>query len=456
MNSTTAVIDRTRLAALISREQAAFAERNPRSRALFAEAGKTLLGGVPMSWMSEWAGGFPLFFEHAQDSSLTDVDGHTYVDFCMGDTGAMAGHAPKPVADAVECRYRRGSTTMLPTADAAWVGRELRRRFGLDVWQFSLTATDANRWVLRLARQITGRPKVLVFNRCYHGTVDETVISLGEQGRPRSRPGNVGPAVDPTITTKVIEFNDVDALERALQPGDVACVLTEPALTNIGIVLPEPGYHAALRDLTHRTGTLLIIDETQTQCTGPGGYVGAHGLDPDFLTIGKAIAGGIPIGAYGMRQEVADRVLVPGIDLGDTGAVGGTLAGNALSMAAARATLERVLTEEAFARMIAHAERLVGGVQEVLDTRQVPWHVVQLGARAEYRFCPTMPRNGSESAAAHDSQLDTYMHCYLLNRDVLTTPFHNMTLMSPATTQRDVDRHTEVFAAAVDDLLGGG
>jgi glutamate-1-semialdehyde 2,1-aminomutase len=456
MNSTTAVIDRTRLAALISREQAAFAERNPRSRALFAEAGKTLLGGVPMSWMSEWAGGFPLFFEHAQDSSLTDVDGHTYVDFCMGDTGAMAGHAPKPVADAVEGRYRSGSTTMLPTADAAWVGRELRRRFGLDIWQFSLTATDANRWVLRLARQITGRPKVLVFNRCYHGTVDETVISLGEQGRPRSRPGNVGPAVDPTITTKVIEFNDVDALERALQPGDVACVLTEPALTNIGIVLPEPGYHDALREVTRRTGTLLVIDETQTQCTGPGGYVGAHRLNPDFITIGKAIAGGIPIGAYGMRQEVADRVLVPGIDLGDTGAVGGTLAGNALSIAAARATLERVLTEEAFARMTALAERLVGGVQEVLDTHRLPWHIVQLGARAEYRFCPTMPRNGSESAAAHDSQLDTYIHCYLLNRDVLTTPFHNMTLMSPATTTDDVNRHTEVFAAAIDALIHKG
>jgi glutamate-1-semialdehyde 2,1-aminomutase len=456
MNSTTTVIDRTRLAALIRREQATFAERNPRSRALFADAGKTLLGGVPMSWMSEWAGGFPLFFQEAQGSSLTDVDGHTYVDLCMGDTGAMAGHAPQPVADAVEGQYGRGSTAMLPTADAAWVGRELGRRFGLDVWQFSLTATDANRWVLRLARQITGRPKVLVFNRCYHGTVDEAVISLDELGRPRSRPGNVGPAVDPTTTTKVIEFNDVDALERALEPGHVACVLSEPVLTNIGIVLPEPGYHEALREATRRTGTLLVLDETQTQCTGPGGYVGAHGLNPDFLTIGKAIAGGIPIGAYGMRQEVADRVLAPGIDLGDTGAVGGTLAGNALSMAAARATLEHVLTEEAFARMSALAERLVGGVQEVLNTRRVPWHIVRLGARAEYRFCPTMPRNGSESAAAHDGQLDTYMHCYLMNRDVLTTPFHNMTLMSPATSRDDVDHHTEVFAAAVDELLGKG
>jgi glutamate-1-semialdehyde 2,1-aminomutase len=447
-------IDRARLRRLIERERATFAERHPRSRELFAETSKTLLGGVPMSWMTMWAGGFPLFFAEASGARVTDVDGHTFVDFCLGDTGAMAGHAPEPTARAVERQVRRGTTVMLPDEDAAWVGAELVRRFGLDAWQFSLTATDANRWVLRMARALTGRPKILVFNYCYHGTVDETVISI-EDGLPQARPGNVGPAVDPTVTTKVIEFNDVEALRAALAPGDVAAVLAEPALTNIGIVLPDPGYHDELRAATRDTGTLLIIDETHTFSSGPGGYTAAHGLDPDILTIGKSIAGGVPIGAYGLRRALADRILELDVDLEDVGGVGGTLAGNALSLAAARATLGDVLTEEAFGCMIALAERYTAGVEEVLQSRRVPWNIVQLGARAEYRFTPQPPRNGGESAAAHDGELDAYMHVYLMNREVLITPFHNMALMCPATVEADVDRHTEVFAAAVDELIGG-
>jgi len=447
-------IDRARLRRLIERERATFAERHPRSRELFAETSKTLLGGVPMSWMTMWAGGFPLFFAEASGARVTDVDGHTFVDFCLGDTGAMAGHAPEPTARAVERQVRRGTTVMLPDEDAAWVGEELVRRFGLDAWQFSLTATDANRWVLRMARALTGRPKVLVFNYCYHGTVDETVISI-EDGAPRARPGNVGPAVDPTVTTKVVEFNDVEALRAALAPGDVAAVLAEPALTNIGIVLPDPGFHDELRAATRDTGTLLIIDETHTFSSGPGGYTAAHGLDPDILTIGKSIAGGVPIGAYGLRRALADRILELDVDLEDVGGVGGTLAGNALSLAAARATLDEVLTDGAFERMIALAERYTAGVEEVLQSRRVPWNIVQLGARAEYRFTPQPPRNGGESAAAHDGELDAYMHVYLMNREVLITPFHNMALMCPATVEADVDRHTEVFAAAVDELIGG-
>jgi glutamate-1-semialdehyde 2,1-aminomutase len=448
-------IDRARLRRLIDRERATFAERHPRSRLLFAETSQTLLGGVPMSWMTMWAGGFPLFFSEAKGARVSDVDGHTFVDFCLGDTGAMAGHAPEATARAVEQQIRRGATVMLPTEDAVWVGRELVRRFGMDAWQFSLTATDANRWVLRMARALTGRPKVLVFNYCYHGTVDESVISL-EHGVPRSRPGNVGPAVDPTVTTKVVEFNDVDALRAALEPGDVAAVLAEPALTNIGIVLPDPGFHDALRQITRDTGTLLIIDETHTMSTGAGGYTAAHGLDPDILTVGKSIAGGVPIGAYGMRRELADAILAAEVDLEDVGGVGGTLAGNALSLAAARATLGEVLTEQAFARMVPLAERFTAGVQGVLDSRRVPWNIVQLGARAEYRFCPVAPRSGGESAAAHDGELDTYMHVYLMNREVLITPFHNMALMCPDTVEADVDRHSEVFAAAVDELIGSG
>jgi glutamate-1-semialdehyde 2,1-aminomutase len=445
-------IDRARLRRLIDRERATFAERHPRSRELFAETSKTLLGGVPMSWMTMWAGGFPLFFSEASGARVTDVDGHVFVDFCLGDTGAMAGHAPEPTARAVERQVRRGTTVMLPDEDAAWVGRELVRRFGMDAWQFSLTATDANRWVLRMARALTGRPKILVFNYCYHGTVDETVISI-EGGVPQARPGNVGPAVDPTVTTKVVEFNDIDALREALAPGDVAAVLAEPALTNIGIVLPDAGFHDALRAATRETGTLLIIDETHTFSSGPGGYTGAHGLDPDILTIGKSIAGGVPIGAYGLRRELADRILELDVDLEDVGGVGGTLAGNALSLAAARATLGEVLTDEAFGRMIGLAERYTAGVNEVLESRRVPWNIVQLGARAEYRFTPEPPRNGGESAAAHDGDLDAYMHVYLMNREVLITPFHNMALMCPATAEADVDRHTEVFADAVDELV---
>ena len=450
----TVVIDRNRLVELIARERDAHAERNPRSRALFDRTSRSLLGGVPMSWMTKWAGGFPLFFAEAHGACVTDVDGNVYVDFCLGDTGAMAGHAPEATAVAVERQIRRGTTTMLPGEDAAWVGEELQRRFGLAAWQFALTATDANRWVLRFSRAITGRPKVLVFNYCYHGSVDEAFVTL-ENGLSRSREGNVGPMVDPTETTKVVEFNDLDALADALAPGDVACVLTEPALTNIGIVLPEPGFHGGLREFTRRTGTLLVIDETHTMSTGPGGYTAAHGLEPDILTVGKSIAGGVPLGAYGMTREIADRLLaMDDADLEDTGGVGGTLAGNALSLAAARATLRESLTAEAFARMIPLAERFTAGVQSALDAHGLPWHIVQLGARAEYRFRPTPPRNGGESAAAADPQLDTFLHLYLMNRGVLITPFHNMALMSPQTVAADVDRHTEAFAAAAAELVG--
>jgi glutamate-1-semialdehyde 2,1-aminomutase len=449
-------IDRARLEQLTARERERFAREHPRSAELFEETGRTLLGGVPMSWMTMWAGGFPLFFDQASGARLSDVDGREYVDLCLGDTGAMAGHAPAPTVEAVERQVRRGTTAMLPTEDAAWVGGELVRRFGLDAWQFALTATDANRWALRMAREVTGRSKVLVFSYCYHGTVDETFVIVDESGRPRSRPGNVGPAVDPTVTTEVVEFNDLDALERALAGGDVACVLAEPALTNIGIVLPRPGFHDALRELTRDAGTLLVIDETHTFSAGPGGYTREHGLDPDLLTIGKAIGGGVPVAAYGMTSDVAERVLAsPEADLEDVGGVGGTLAGNALSLAATRATLEHVLTDEAFERMIELAERHERAVDEVIRSRELPWHVVRLGARAEYRFRAEQPLTGGEAAQASDADLDAYVHLYLMNRGVLITPFHNMALMCPATTAEDVDRHGEAFAAAVDELIRG-
>ena len=451
-----ATIDSDRLSGLIKRERDQYASGHAASRRAFTAAGENLLGGVPMTWMRMWSGGFPLYLATAHGARLTDIDGNIFADFCLGDTGAMAGHSPAPVQAAVALRYGNlgGATTMLPTEDAAWVAGELTRRFGPTRWSFTLSATDANRWALRIVRQITGRPKVAVFSYCYHGSVDESFIVATPDG-PRSREGNTGAPVDPSVTTRVAEFNDIDALERELAHGDVAAVLMEPAMTNMGIILPEPGYLAAVRALTRKYGTLLINDETHTFSAGPGGCTEAWGLEPDIVTIGKSIGGGIPCGAYGLSAGLAERILADDTaDIVDTGGVGGTLAGNALSVAAMRATLEHVLTPEAFAVMIELATRFTAGVQDVIDTRRLPWNIVQLGARAEYRFCPTPARSGTESHAAADPALDEYLHLYLANRGVLITPFHNMALMCPATTSADVDTHTELFAAAADELVG--
>jgi glutamate-1-semialdehyde 2,1-aminomutase len=450
-------IDRDRIAAVHQQELERFAGEHPRSRELFERARASLVGGVPMTWMAKWVGGHPVYAKSARGACIEDVDGHTYVDFALGDTGAMAGHSPPPTVAAIERRVRDdgGITVMLPTEDAAWVGEELGRRFGVPLWSFALTATDANRWALRLCRAITGRPYVLVFSHCYHGSVDETFVTLDSGARPRSRAGNVGPAVDPTVTTRVAQFNDLASVEALLADGQVACVLTEPALTNIGIVLPEDGFLEGVRAACDRTGTLLIADETHTLSAGPGGCTQAWGLKPDVVTIGKSIAGGVPIGAYGITGEVAERIAaLEDADLVDVGGVGGTLAGNPLSLAAARATLGEVLTDAAFERMIELCDRFVAGMRDVIATRQIPWSIVQLGARAELAFAPEPPRTGTASAALHDSELEDVLHLYLLNRGVLITPFHNMALMSPATTAADVDRHTEVFAEAVDALVG--
>ncbi|KRT61498.1 MAG: class III aminotransferase, glutamate-1-semialdehyde 2,1-aminomutase [Chloroflexi bacterium CSP1-4] len=439
----------------MAREERRFVAQHPRSRALHERARHSLPGGVPMNWMAKWAGPFPVFVESAQGASFRDVDGNAYVDFCLGDTGAMAGHSPAPTVAAVEAQLSRGITHMLPTEDAAAVGEELTRRFGLPLWQFTLTATDANRFSLRLARLVTGRPKVVVHDHCYHGTVDEGFAWLTPEGRVEARRGNLGPAVDPALTTKVVPFNDVEALERALAPRDVAVVMIEPALTNVGIVLPEPGYLDAVRELTRRTGTLLLIDETHTFCAGPGGYTRVHGLEPDILVIGKAIGGGIPVGTYGMTAALAERVATrTTLEDADVGGIGGTLSGNALSLAAVRATLGEVLTDEAFARMIPLAERWERGVTEVIAANEAPWHVTRLGCRAEYHFRPTPPRTGAEQWAAGDFELERYLHLHALNRGILLTPFHNMALVCPATTEADVDRHTEAFAEAVEALFG--
>jgi glutamate-1-semialdehyde 2,1-aminomutase len=447
-------LDRTRLNKLLAKEEAFFHKHHPKSFELYQQARKSLHGGVPMLWMVRWAGSFPVFVKEAQGTCFTDVDGNRYIDFCLGDTGAMTGHAPQATVNAIQEQAGKGLTLMLPYEDVIWVGEELQRRFGLPYWQFTLSATDANRFALRMARMLTERPKVLVFNYCYHGTVDETFITLDEEGTPMSRPNNLGPQVDPLLTTKVIEFNDVAALETALSARDVAAVLAEPVMTNIGIIHPEPGYHDALRELTRRYGTYLIIDETHTICAGPGGYTAAHGLQPDFLTIGKPLAGGLPAAVYGFSEDVArafDEKLV--LEDADVGGIGGTLAGNALSIAAMKATLQNVLTDEFYSKAIALQDYFTVGVEGVIREFELPWIVKRLGNRSEYWFRPSPPRNGGEAHAAVDVELDRYMHLFALNRGILMTPFHNMALISADTTREDVDYHTKVFREAVVSLF---
>ena len=451
------MIDRARLSTLMERERDLFRERHPRSRELFEAGRSSLLWGVPMNWMVRWPGDHPVYVADAEGAHFTDVDGNAFVDFCLGDTGGMAGHAPKAAVEEIARQAARGITTMLPTEDAAWVSRELARRFGVPYWSFTLTATDANRFAIRWARHITGRPKILVHNHCYHGTVDETFAELDDAGEVIDQPGNTGPPVPVRMTTRVVEINDLDGLERELSHEDVAVCVFEPALTNIGIVLPEAGYWDAVREICTRTGTLLLIDETHTLSAGPGGATMTWGLVPDIVTIGKTLGAGIPSAAYGMSEEVQRRIVATvDPDVIDVGGTGGTLAGNALSLAAMRATLGTVLTDEAFDRMIRLGERFEEGVRDVISSRELPWHVVRLGCRVEYLFRPEAARTGAEAFLGQDADLDPFIHLFLLNRGVLMTPFHNMSLMSPATTEEDVDRHTEVFGSAADELLGVG
>jgi glutamate-1-semialdehyde 2,1-aminomutase len=443
-----------RLQRLHAREVERFVAERPASRALHEQATAHLLGGVPMSWMTKWPGPFPVYVDSARGAHFTCADGIDHVDLCLGDTGAMCGHSPEPTVRRVREQVGRGITAMLPTADADVAARELARRFGVPRWQFTLSATDANRHLIRYARHVTGRPKVLIVDWCYHGTVDETFATLDDAGNVVARRGNIGPPVPPSETTVVVPFNDVPALEAALARGDVACALLEPAMTNIGIVLPESGYLDALRRLTREHGTVLILDETHTLCAGPGGCTGAWGLDPDAVVVGKTIGGGIPAGAFGMSADLAERAR-RSVELEDidVGGIGGTLAGNALSLAAVATTLTEVLSDDAFDRMTALAQRWTDGVQGVLDATGAPWHVTRLGCRAEYAFSPRPPRNGAEAAAADDFALQQYLHLHALNRGLLLTPFHNMALMSPATTEADVDRHTEAFAECASELF---
>ena len=449
------MINRSNLTALRKIEDQRFLETHKKSGELFAVAKDSMPNGVPMSWMSKWPGAYPVFVEEAKGASFVDVDGNTYIDFCLGDTGSMTGHSPDATVSAIREQVGRGLSAMLPTKDGAVVAAELAKRFGVALWQFTVSATDANRHVIRYARLITKKSKIIVIDRCYHGSVDETFATLDASGKTVSREGNIGAPVELDKTTRVVPFNDLDAMEKALQQNDVAAILMEPAMTNVGIVLPLDGYLKAVEKLAKEFGVKLIIDETHTISVGPGGMTAQLGLQPDFLTIGKAIGGGFPTGAFGMSAEIAQEIKSQvELEVIDTGGVGGTLAANALSLAAMRATITKVLTEENFEKMIKLGTRWADGVEKVIEKYKLPWSVNRLGARAEYMFSATSPKTGREAADAGDFELEQYIHLRMLNEGFLITPFHNMALMSPDTTAADVDAHTQAFEKMCGDLIG--
>jgi glutamate-1-semialdehyde 2,1-aminomutase len=440
-------LDVDRVKGIFQDELSHFGATHARSGALYRRALKNWLYGVPMHWMQQWPGSFPLYVAEARGARVKDVDDQEYVDFALGDTGAMFGHANPAVVEAIETQLHRGATMMLPTEDSVWVGEELARRFGLPYWQVTTSATDANRFVIRLCRMVTGRDKIVTFNWNYHGSVDETQVELDDAGQMVPRTDVHPNAMHHEQTTRLVEFNDVDGVEEALSHDDVACVLTEPVLTNIGMVPPLPGFHDALRRLTRERGVPLVIDETHTISTGPDGYTRAYGLDPDFFVLGKSIAGGVPVAVWGTTQEMAERIWAvlphfrPGDPINHFG-FGGTLAGSPLQMAAVRATLEKVMTDENYLHMTTMAERFAAGVTGIIEAHSLPWHVTRIGARVEYLFSAQPPRTGGEAHRARHPLLEAYIHLYLLNRGVLLTPFHNMALMCPFTTPEDVDLHT--------------
>ena len=448
------MINRTRLAQLRIKEDARFLSLHPKSGELFEQGKASMPGGVPMSWMAKWPGAYPVFVESAKGARFADVDGNTYIDFCLGDTGSMTGHSPDATVAAICEQVGKGITSMLPTQDAAIVSGELARRFGLPLWQFTVSATDANRHVIRYSRMITGRSKIVVIDRCYHGSVDESFATLDTAGKTVAREGNIGAPIALDQTTRVVEFNDIAGMEKALAHGDVASILMEPAMTNVGIVLPQVGYLEAVQILAKKYGTILIIDETHTISVGPGGMTADRGLKPDFLTIGKAIGGGIPTGTFGMTQKMADDIArLVELEIIDTGGIGGTLAGSAFSLAAMRATLSDVLTQKNFDHMINLGTRWSDGVDSAIDEFDLPWTVNRLGARGEYMFAKLAPVTGAEANNAGDFELEQYIHLRMLNDGFLITPFHNMALMCPDTTAADVDAHTKAFRTMCAELV---
>jgi glutamate-1-semialdehyde 2,1-aminomutase len=434
--------------ALLATERQRFLDQHPRSLALAQAAQQHFLFGVPLHWMRDWPTPATLFVRAAQGATLTCADGHSYADFCLGDTGAMFGHSPAPLAQALAEQAARGLTSMLPAEHTPAVGTLLAETFGLPMWQMALTASDANRFVLRWARAITLRPQLLVFDGCYHGAVDDTLVDRDPTtGATLPRPSVLGQVHNHHAFTRVVPFNDLAALEAALSDRQVACLLAEPALTNCGLVPPAPGFWAAAQALCQRFGTLLVMDETHTLSTARGGYAQAHGMAPDFFVAGKAVAGGLPCALYGFTTEVAQRMVAAknAAPEGHSG-IGTTLAGNALTLAALHAALTHLHTEASYSHMLGLAEHLENGLNGHLRAHGHAWTVTRLGARLELQFMPHTPRNAQDVVDHAMPELESFTHLFMLNRGVLLTPFHSMMLLSPATQVADVERLLAVFA----------
>lgn len=449
------VIGDEQLQVLKKRENDKFLARTKKSKEAFAQAQEMLLNGTPTPWMGDWGTDHPIFLSKAVGNRLTDIDGNEYIDFCLGDTGAMFGHSPEATAEIVSKQVRQGITTMMPTLDALEIGKELGARFGLPLWQVGMTATEANRYVIRICRALTGRGKVLCMNECYHGSLDETLPHIGPDGNLELRSDyDMNPAIPKDLLTRVVEFNDVEALERELAHKDCACVLAEPVMTNCGMVLPDEGYLEKLRELCTKYGTYLVIDETHTFSNGWGGYTKAHGLKPDFITLGKSIAGGIPVSVYGFTKEIGEAINATFGHKGvsDPMGISGTLSGNAFAIAAMNHTLKNVATPEAFERMIAGQERLSDGLDAVLAKNNIPWSLTRSGSRCELQFMPTLPKNGTEAKDHFDWELMYYTHSFLSNRGILITPFHNMMLIPPVATDEDIDKLIQAWDDCLTEL----
>lgn len=442
-------VDRERIERLLAEETAAFVAARPRSMAQLERARATMPRGVPMTWMEDLYPHPPVWVSHGSGAYLWDVDEHRYVDLYIADMSAFCGHGPQVVVDAVAQRMRRGNQFLMPSEDAVPVAEHLAARYGMPKWQFTLSATQANTEVIRIARHRTGREVVLVFDGKYHGHVEEALVVM-EDGEVQ--PEYHGLTRGITAKTRVVPFNDVAALERALAPRDVAVVLAEPAMTNAGFLLPAAGFHEALRELTSQTATLLAIDETHTLVTSYAGLAREWELQPDFLTLGKSIAAGVPLGTYGMTEELAalleapdEKYVVAGEATGEV-ATGGTLFANPLSLAAAHAALTEILTEDAFARTALLGARLAGGLRAAIARHDLPWSVTQHGAHAYYAFTTPPPHDGASSRAADDADLRALMRICMANRGVWESGWWLGPTVSVAHTEQDVDDYLEVFA----------
>lgn len=442
----------TAASALLEREQRRFINDHPESMRRQARASQHWLNGVPMHWMTDWQLPAPLVVREATGATLVDVDGRRYADFCLGDTGAMFGHSPPAVAKALQEQAARGLTCMLPSDNTLLAGTLLSERFGLPFWQITQSASDANRAVLRWARALTGRSRILIFDGCYHGSLEDTLVTL-EGDRVVRRPGQIGAVADFAAHARVVEFNDLAALEAALANGDVACVLAEPVMTNAGMVLPQDGFWSEVRALCDHHQTLLAIDETHTLSSGPRGHAQRIGLAADFLIVGKAIAGGMPTAVYGFSAQLAERMqrLLATKPPGHSG-MGTTLAANALATSALVACLQNVMTDDAYKHMLELSSMLANGLRMRIAQRALPWHVTSVGARSELIFTAQPPRTARESLAATSPMLERLLHLYMLNRGVLLTPFHNMMLISPATTNAQVSLLLDTFDQFLDEL----